>query len=141
MIVNSIGSYDGIKGVVAEEFTQSLHLFDPAVVGEQSVVTDAVEACGQHVDEKAPDELGRSQGHGLVTIRMLGTIVLPLEGDTALIASEQPAVTDGDPMGVTRQSTFISDDQASLKAIHQTVYGSPWQNYSCVGNPSDGPRY
>ena len=72
MIVNSIGSYDGIKGVVAEEFTQSLHLFDPAVVGEQSVVTDAVEACGQHVDEKAPDELVRGQGHGLVAITPFG---------------------------------------------------------------------
>ena len=44
MIVNSIGSYDGIKGVVAEEFTQSLHVFDPGMVGEQAIVADAVEA-------------------------------------------------------------------------------------------------
>ena len=42
---------------MAEEFTQSLQLFDAAVVGEQTVVTDAVKAWRQHVDEKAPDEL------------------------------------------------------------------------------------
>ena len=33
----------------------------------------------------------------------LGAIILPLEGDAAFIASEQAAVADGDPMGVTRQ--------------------------------------
>jgi hypothetical protein len=51
--------------------TQSLHLFDPGVIGEQAVVADAVEAGGQHVDEEAPDELGRGQGQGLVTITPL----------------------------------------------------------------------
>ena len=93
----------GIDGVVAEEFAQSLHLFDPRVVGEESVVTDAVEATGQDMHEKAPDELVGGQGHGLIAITRLGTIVLPLEGDTAFIAGDQPAVADGDPMGVARQ--------------------------------------
>ena len=88
---------------MAEEFTQSLQLLDAAVVGEQTVVTDAVKAWWQHVDEKAPDELGRGQGHRLVTITTFGAIVFPLEGDTALVASKQPAVADGDPMGVARQ--------------------------------------
>jgi hypothetical protein len=73
------------------------------MVGEKSIVANAVEACGQHVNKKAPDELGRGQGHGLVTMTPLGAIVFPLKGDTAFIASEQPAVADGDPMGVTRQ--------------------------------------
>ena len=89
--------------VVAEELPQSLHVFDPRVVGEETVVADAVEATGQDMQEKAPDELVDGQGQGLIAITRLGTIVLPLEGDTAFIASEQSAVADGDPMGVARQ--------------------------------------
>ena len=104
MVVNDICFWDGIEGVVVEEFTQSLQLFDPGVIGEQTVVTDAVEAGGQHVDEKAPDELVGGQGHGFVTITRPGAIVLPLEGDTALITSEQTAVGDRDPMSVARQA-------------------------------------
>ena len=103
MIPNSVCWCAGIEGIVAEELPQSVQLFEPGVVGEESVVTDAVEARGQHVDEEAADELGRGQGQGLVTITPLGTIVFPLEGDTALITGEQTTVTDGDPMGVARE--------------------------------------
>ena len=104
LIVNPVCCRGGIvRAIVAEELTQPLHVFDPGVVGEQAVVADAVEACGQHMDEKAPDELGRGQGHGLVTMTPLGTIVFPLKGDTAFIAGNEPAVADGDPMGVARQ--------------------------------------
>ena len=104
MIVDHVFNWrDGIDGLITEEFTQSMQVFGPGVVGEQSVMTDAVEACGQHVNEEAPDELVGGQGQGLVAMTAFGAIVLPLEGDTGLIASEQAAVADGDPMGVTRQ--------------------------------------
>ena len=103
MIINHVGFCDGIDDIVAEQFTQSLHLFDPGVVGKQPIVTDAMETWRQHMDEKAPDELGRGQGHDFVTITPLGAIDFPLKGDTAFIAGNEPAVADGDPMGVTRQ--------------------------------------
>ncbi len=80
-----------------------MQVFDPSMVGEQPVVADAVKACGQYVNEKAPDELGRGQGHGLVAITPLGAIVFPLEGDATLIAGDEAAVADGDPMGVAGQ--------------------------------------
>ncbi len=92
-----------IETFIADEVTQSLNIFDPDVIGEQAVVADAMEALRQHVDEKAPDKLIDRQGHGSVSITPLGTIVFPLEGDTAFIAGDEPAVTDGDPMGVARQ--------------------------------------
>ena len=92
-----------IVTVIAEEFTQSLHVFDPGMVGEQSIVTDTVKATGQDMQEKAPDKLVGGQGHGLVAIRLFGTIVLPLEGDTAFITGDQTAVGDRHTMGVTRQ--------------------------------------
>ena len=34
-------------------------------VGEQPVVTDAMQALGQHTDQEAPDKLARGQRHGL----------------------------------------------------------------------------
>ena len=92
-----------IVTAIAEEFTQSLHILDSGMVGKESVVADAVEACGQHVNEKASDELGRGQGHGLVTMMPLGTIVLPLKGDTTFITGDQTTVGNRDPMRVARQ--------------------------------------
>jgi hypothetical protein len=55
-------------------------------VGEQPVVTDAMEAFGQHMDQEAPDELMCRQGHGLVPAGPLDPVILPFEGDTGLSA-------------------------------------------------------
>ena len=44
LIVNPVCCRGGIDGIIAEELTQSLHVFDPGVVGEQAVVANAVEA-------------------------------------------------------------------------------------------------
>ncbi len=87
----------------AEEFSQSLHLFDTNVVGEQPVVTDAMKAWRQHVDEKATDELIGGQGHGLVSITPLAAIVLPFKGDAVFVAGDESAVGDRHSMGITRQ--------------------------------------
>ena len=100
MIVTSVCFCAGIDGVIAKELSQSLYLFDPAVVGEESVVTDAVEAGGQYVDEKTPNKLVDSQGHGLVTIRPLDAIILPFECDASFIHFDQATIGDGDAMGV-----------------------------------------
>ena len=73
------------------------------LVGEQSIVADAVKAIGQDMQEKASDKLVRGQGHGLMPIALFGTIVFPLEGDTLLIKGDQTTVGDRHPMGVARQ--------------------------------------
>ena len=44
MIVTNVCFCAGIDGVIAQELPQSLYLLDSHVVGEESVVTDAVEA-------------------------------------------------------------------------------------------------
>ena len=80
-----------------------MHLFDPKVVGEEPVMTDAMKTPRQHVDEEAADELVGGQGHGLVAITSFAAIVLPLKGDTVFVAGDEAAVADGDPMGITRQ--------------------------------------
>ena len=58
MIVSSVcfrrRIFDRIVDVfIAEELPQSLHLFDANVVGEKPVMTDAVKAPRQYMDEKA----------------------------------------------------------------------------------------
>ena len=48
-------------------------------VGEQSVVADAVEALGQHVCQKTPNELAGRQRHGLIAVRPFDPVILPRE--------------------------------------------------------------
>ena len=54
-------------------------------VGEQSIVADAVQALGQHVRQKAPNELAGWQSHGLIAIRPLDPVILPRERDAGLV--------------------------------------------------------
>ena len=70
----------------------------PAGVRQEPEVADAAEALWQNVEQKATDELIGFERHhlGLVVV----TIVLPTEADMAILAGEQPAVGDRDPMGV-----------------------------------------
>ena len=50
--------------------------FSTATAGEQPIVTDAIEALRQHVDQEAPDELVGRQCHGLAAGRPFDPIVL-----------------------------------------------------------------
>ena len=72
-----------------------------AAVGQHAVVSDAVEAAWQHVQEKATHELADIECHGLVASAPLGPIVLPAEGHAMLVQRQQPAVGDGNPVRVT----------------------------------------
>ena len=71
--------------------------------GFQSVVTDAVEALRQNVDEEAADELAGGQRHDLLALATIGTIVLPSEGNAVVADCDQSAVGDGDAVGIARQ--------------------------------------
>jgi hypothetical protein len=92
-----------------------------SVVGEvrdagHAVMADAVEAAGQHVDEEAADELAGGERHGLVALAAVGAVVLPLERDAAFIAGDEPAVGDGDPVGVAGEIS-----QHGLRAGERTL--------------------
>ena len=71
--------------------------------GEQPIVSNAMEALRQHVDQEAPDELVGFQRHGLVAAWPLDPIVLVLEGDAVIVGGQQPAIGDRDAVGVARQ--------------------------------------
>ena len=63
-------------------------------------MADAVQTFGQHVHEEPPDKLMRRQRHGGVAARPLHPVVLDLKGDAAGIGADQPAVGDGDAVGI-----------------------------------------
>ena len=50
-------------------------------------MADAVEAFGQHVQEKAPDELVRVKPHCLPAAWTVDAIVFPAEGDAGDVGS------------------------------------------------------
>jgi hypothetical protein len=63
-------------------------------------MADAVEAGRQHVQEKAADELGGVERHGLEPVAAFDPIVLPLEGDALVVERDEPGVRDRDAVGV-----------------------------------------
>jgi hypothetical protein len=58
----------------------------------EAIVTDAVLASGQDVDQEPADELICGQGHGGAATCAFNAIVLDAEGDTVPIETDQPAV-------------------------------------------------
>ena len=69
--------------------------------GEEAIVADAMESGGEHVDEKAADELVGSEGHHLDACWAVDAVVLPLEGN-AIVDGDEAAVRDGNAVGVAR---------------------------------------
>ena len=71
-------------------------------VSEEAIVTDAVLASGQDVDQEPADELICGQGHGGAAACAFNAVILDAEGDTVRVETDQSAVGNGDPVGVTR---------------------------------------
>src|SRR5205807_9222001 len=66
-------------GGEAEEPTGQCDVVGPIGVGEEAVVTDAVEPIGQDMDQEAADELVGVERHQLLLGVALGPVILPLE--------------------------------------------------------------
>jgi hypothetical protein len=62
-----------------------------------------VEPAGQHMDQEAADELVDVERHQLVASRALGAVIRPFEGDALAVEGDEPAVGDGDPVGLAGQ--------------------------------------
>ena len=70
----------------------------PPAVGKEAEVADAHEAAWQQVEQEAAQELFDRQSHDPLLVAVGG--VAPAEGHVALGKSNQPAVGNGDAMGV-----------------------------------------
>ena len=67
-------------------------------VSEESEVADTHEAAWQQVEKEAAQELFDRQSHDPLLVAVGG--VTPAKSDVSVGESNQPAVGDGDPMGV-----------------------------------------
>src|SRR5215471_17922699 len=70
-------------------------------VGKEPIVTDAVEALGQHVHQEAPDKLVRVKPHRLPAAWAVDAIVLATERDAGVVGCKKAMVRDDDTMRVT----------------------------------------
>jgi len=90
-----------------DEVSQATDVVGASGAGEEAIVADAVEAVGQHVQEKAADELGDVERHrfdpGPAPRFAANTIFLPAEGDALVVGSDEAAVRDRDAVGVARE--------------------------------------
>ena len=59
LVASGSRGFDGINGQYwqCEQSAGAVDVLGAFAAGEQAIVADAVEACGQHVQEKAADEL------------------------------------------------------------------------------------
>lgn len=108
-------------------------------VGQESIVPDTLKAVGQHVEEKAPDELVGIQGHGPVHAARL--VVSVGEGDVAVLHADKAMVGNGDAVGVAGQviedgvgvgkRRFGIDDPFGLATVVQELLKSIPFGESC----------
>lgn len=70
-------------------------------VGEETVVADAHESFGKHVQEEATNELLGLQSHG--SLALLVSVVFPAEDDLFWMDGEEAMVGDGHPVGIAGQ--------------------------------------
>ena len=83
-----------------EKLSDTLYVANTAAVGKQPVMPDAMKARWQDVDKESPDELVGGERHGLVSLMPFGSVILPSEGHIGAVEGDQPAVGDGDAMGI-----------------------------------------
>ena len=85
-----------------ESPSTEFELVGAMAVGEQAVVTDAMEAGWEDVEQEAAHELADVETHDLAPMAVLA-IVLPAETDMGRVEIEQTAVGDRDAMRIARE--------------------------------------
>jgi hypothetical protein len=70
-------------------------------MGEETAVTDADEAFGEHVQKETAQELGGAKGHcaGLASVG----VILPAESHALLLDGQQAMIGNGQAMGVATE--------------------------------------
>ena len=103
----SVASAAGIAGLDVcclhfEQLTRLRDVVGASAVREAAVVGDAMEAAGQDVDQEVADELVDGERHHLGPVEPVDAVVLSPEGHVGVAERDEPAVRDGDAVGVGR---------------------------------------
>jgi len=83
-----------------KELSTQHELVSAVAVGEQAIVANAMKAVWQHVQQETTHELARVKPHDLVFVVAVVAVILPAKTDMLIGEIEQPAVADGDAVGV-----------------------------------------
>src|SRR5262245_40385624 len=75
-----------------EEPACQCNVVGPVGIGEEAVVTDAMQSVGQDMDQEAADELVGVERHKLIASVALGPVILPFESDALAGEGDEPAV-------------------------------------------------
>jgi len=70
-------------------------------MGEEAKVSDADETSGQHMLDKAAEELRRRQSHFAMLFAV--GVILPAECDVFSVECDESVIGDGDAMGVAAE--------------------------------------
>jgi hypothetical protein len=134
---------------------QASDVVGAVATGKQPIVTNAVEALGEDVHQKAPDELARGERHRLPAIRPVEAIVLPAKGDATVVGGDQPPVGDGDAVvnGPDRSRAGVRGPAARVRRTGRyptlancysvdarAAMATPGANASCVRSISSKVR-
>ena len=87
----------------AEKPAGQCDIAGPIGIGEEAVMSNAVETVRQDVDQKAADELVDIECHPLVAVVGLGPVILPFERHARAVEGDEPAVGNSHSVRVARQ--------------------------------------
>src|SRR5260370_30509274 len=103
-----------------EQLTDACNILGASWAGQQTVVTDAVEALRQHMHQEAADELVGIERHHAVSLGTFDAGILPLAGDAAVVERDQAAGGDGDPLGIAGEiaQSFLGPPEWAFAVDH-----------------------
>ena len=87
--MSSVSSFVPWVGFTPSSFRALARFSARLAVGEKPVVTDAVKATRQDVDEEPADKLGGFERHRLVAVFLLSPVILPLKGHAVFIEVDE----------------------------------------------------
>src|ERR1700745_244802 len=116
---------DATRGTSFEQPTTESEAITAGAIGEETVVADAMEALRQSMQQKAADELVGIEGHHFgLAVR---SIVFPDKANLPVDEREQPAIGDGDAMGIAAE-------------IGQHLFGAS-ERWFGVDHPVEAPEF
>src|SRR5213080_1285267 len=86
-----------------EHTSTERELVGPVAVGEEAIMSNAMEAARQHREQETPHELADVKAHDFALVITALPIVLPAETDVGLVEIEHAAVGDRDAMRIARE--------------------------------------
>ena len=127
------GSVVGLFGPLdLEQVSHMCELFAALALGEETVVTNAMEAVGEDVEEKTSDELVRGEAHDAAAAA--AAIILVDERHFIVVDGDKPRIGDRRAMGVAgeigehahgsaERRLGVDDERALSQRAHAVVEG------------------